>query len=107
MFSDRSLRFEHKLLVLENYQGNAVINYTEREVPFEHKHLEFGTQPKTVITKEYPMESQEGAEPFYPVNDERNDVLYAKYKELAGKETKVIFGGRLAEYNYVEIKNKL
>jgi len=103
----RSLRFEHKLLDLENYQGNAVINYTEREVPFtriiEHKHLEFGTQPKTVITKEYPMESQEGTEPFYPVNDERNEAIYSKYKELAGRETKVIFGGRLAEYKYYDM----
>ena len=107
MFSDRSLRFEHKLLDLENYQGNAVINYTEREVPFtriiEHKHLEFGTQPKTVITKEYPLESQEGTEPFYPVNDERNEAIYSKYKELAGRETRVIFGGRLAEYKYYDM----
>lgn len=100
----RSLRFEHELLEEENHQGNAVVNYTEYEVPYtriiEHKHFEYGTQPKTVITKEYPVKWHKGDEPYYPVNNDKNDRLYAKYKELADKEVKVIFGGRLAEYKY-------
>ena len=90
-----------------NYQGNAVINYTDRETPYtriiEHKHFEFGTQEKTVITREYPAEWTEGMEPYYPVNDERNQELYKKYAELAEKEKNVIFGGRLAEYRYYDM----
>ena len=103
----RSLRFETEILGEENYQGNAVVNYTEREIPYtriiEHKHFEFGKQEKTVITKEYPSEWKEGDEPYYPVNDERNNKLYEKYKELAEKEENVIFGGRLGEYKYYDM----
>ena len=103
----RSLRFETETLDTDNYQGVAVVNYTDRETPFtriiEHKHFEFGTQPKTVITREYPAEWQEGMEPYYPVNDEKNQALYARYAELAAKEENVIFGGRLAEYKYYDM----
>jgi UDP-galactopyranose mutase len=103
----RSLRFETEILDCENYQGNAVVNYTERKAPYtriiEHKHFEFGVQPKTVISREFPLEWHEGSEPFYPINDERNTVLYSKYKELANKEKQIIFGGRLAEYKYYDM----
>lgn len=103
----RSLRFEIEVLNEENYQGNAVVNYTEREIPYtriiEHKHFEYGQQEKTVITKEYPSEWKEGEEPYYPVNNERNNELYSKYKELADKEEKVIFWGRLGEYKYYDM----
>ena len=103
----RSLRFETEILDEENYQGNAVVNYTEREIPYtriiEHKHFEFGKQEKTVITKEYPSEWKEGDEPYYPVNDEKNNKLYEKYRELAEKEENVIFGGRLGEYKYYDM----
>ena len=103
----RSLRFETETLNEENYQGNAVVNYTERETPYtriiEHKHFEFGKQEKTVITKEYPSEWKEGDEPYYPVNDEKNNKLYEKYRELAEKEKNVIFGGRLGEYKYYDM----
>ena len=103
----RSLRFETEILNEENYQGNAVVNYTEREIPYtriiEHKHFEFGKQEKTVITKEYPSEWKEGDEPYYPVNDEKNNKLYEKYKEVAEKEENVIFGGRLGEYKYYDM----
>lgn len=103
----RSLRFETEILDEENYQGNAVVNYTEREIPYtriiEHKHFEFGKQEKTVITKEYPSEWKEGDEPYYPVNDERNTKLYEKYRELAEKEKNIIFGGRLGEYKYYDM----
>ena len=103
----RSLRFETEILDKENYQGVAVVNYTDRETPFtriiEHKHFEFGTQPKTVITREYPADWQEGMEPYYPVNDEKNQKLYEKYAQLAAKEARVIFGGRLAEYKYYDM----
>ena len=103
----RSLRFETEILDEENYQGNAVVNYTEREIPYtriiEHKHFEFGKQEKTVITKEYPSEWKEGDEPYYPVNDEKNNKLYEKYKEIAEKETNIIFGGRLGEYKYYDM----
>ena len=103
----RSLRFETETLDEENHQGVAVVNYTDRETPYtriiEHKHFEFGTQPKTVITREYPADWQEGMEPYYPVNDEKNQNLYQKYKELADKETRVLFGGRLAEYKYYDM----
>ena len=103
----RSLRFETELLDEENYQGNAVVNYNEYEIPYtriiEHKHFEYGTQPKTVITREYPATWKKGDEPYYPMNDEKNNTLYAKYKELATKENKVIFGGRLGMYKYFDM----
>ena len=103
----RTLEFEHKILDCENYQGNAVVNYTEKEVPYtrsiEHKHFEFGKQQKTVVTKEYPKEWQEGKEPYYPVNDVENSEIYLKYKKLAAQEANVIFGGRLAEYKYYDM----
>ena len=103
----RSVRFENELLDKPSFQGNAAVNYTDRETPYtriiEHKHFEFGTQEKTVITREYPAEWTEGMEPYYPVNDERNQELYKKYAELAGKEKNVIFGGRLAEYRYYDM----
>ena len=108
----RTVRFEEEFHDVPNYQGNAVINYTEREVPYtrviEHKHFEmFGNEitecPKTVISKEYSTEWTEGMEPYYPVNDEKNNNLYQQYKSLADKETNVIFGGRLAEYKYYDM----
>ncbi len=104
----RSLRFEEEVLEgCGNYQGNAVVNYTEREVPYtriiEHKHFEFGTQPDTVITREYPASWSRGDEPYYPVNDERNSSLYQKYADLASKEKRVIFGGRLGQYRYYDM----
>lgn len=103
----RSVRFEHEKLELENYQGNAVVNYTEREVPYtriiEHKHFEFGSQPVTVISKEYPSEWKKGDEPYYPVNDAKNEELVAKYRNKAKKEKDVIFGGRLGEYRYYDM----
>ena len=105
----RSLWFETEVLDEENYQGNAVVNYTEYEVPFtriiEHKHFEFGTQPKTVITREYPSTWKKGDEPYYPMNDDKNNSLYEKYKELADKEGNVIFGGRLGMYKYFDMHN--
>lgn len=103
----RSLRFESETLDCDNYQGNAVVNYTEYEVPYtrviEHKHFEFGAQPKTVVTREYPAVWHKGDEPYYPVNDDRNNVLYAKYKALADAEPHVIFGGRLGMYRYYDM----
>ena len=103
----RSLRFETETLNEANYQGVAVVNYTDRETPFtriiEHKHFEYGTGEKTVITREYPVTWQEGMEPYYPVNNEANQELFAKYKELADKEENVLFGGRLAEYKYYDM----
>ena len=108
----RTVRFEQETLDTPNYQGNAVINYTDRETPYtriiEHKHFEsFGQavydNPKTVISREYSTEWQPGMEPYYPVNDDRNAALYAQYKELADKEPKVRFGGRLAEYKYYDM----
>jgi len=103
----RSLRFEHERLEMENYQGNAVVNYCEREIPYtrviEHKHFEFGKQPHTVITREYPSAFTPGDEPYYPVNDERNMRLYEKYKELAIHTPGVLFGGRLAQYAYFDM----
>ncbi len=102
----RTVRFETEVLDLDNYQGVAVVNYTDRETPYtriiEHKHFEFGTQPKTVISREYPSEWSEGMEPYYPVNDERNQTLYQKYAALAQQEN-VIFGGRLGEYKYYDM----
>lgn len=106
-FEYRTVRFEHERLEVENYQGNAVVNYTEAEVPYtriiEHKHFEFGQQPTTVISREYSTEWKEGMEPYYPVNDARNNALYMQYKQLADTETNVIFGGRLAEYKYYDM----
>ena len=103
----RSLRFETELLEEENHQGVAVVNYTDRETPYtriiEHKHFEFGTQPKTVITKEYSTDWVEGMEPYYPVNDQQNQSLYSRYAELAEREQGVLFGGRLAEYKYYDM----
>lgn len=101
----RSLRFEHQLIdQVSNYQGNAVINYTSKEIPFtriiEHKHFEFGNQPNTIITKEYPIDFIEGQEPFYPINDDRNNYIYQQYKLMAGKDSKIHFGGRLGSYSY-------
>jgi UDP-galactopyranose mutase len=103
----RSLRFEHQTFDQENYQGNALINYSEREVPYtrtiEHKHFEFGTQPKTVVTKEYPQEWTAEKEPYYPVNDIKNNRVFKQYQQLADLEQRVIFGGRLAEYRYYDM----
>ncbi|MDK0566061.1 UDP-galactopyranose mutase [Clostridium perfringens] len=105
----RSLRFENEILDEENHQGNAVVNYTEYEIPYtriiEHKHFEYGTQEKTVITKEYPATWKKGDEPYYPVNNDKNNEIYAQYKELADKENNIIFGGRLAEYKYYDMHN--
>lgn len=112
----RSLRFETEEMDIENYQGNAVVNYTEYEVPYtriiEHKHFEFGCQggnegsnPRTIITKEYPAAWHRGDEPYYPMNDGKNNELYAKYKALADKEENVIFGGRLGMYKYFDMHN--
>lgn len=103
----RSLRFEHEILNEENHQGNAVVNYTEYDIPYtrviEHKHFEYGTQPKTVITREYPATWNKGDEPYYPINDDKNNELYSNYKELADKEENIIFGGRLAQYKYYDM----
>lgn len=103
----RTVRFETEVLDEENYQGNAVVNYTEREVPYtriiEHKHFEYGKQPKTVISREYSSEWKPGIEPYYPINDEKNGNLFAQYKELADKEGNVIFGGRLGNYKYYDM----
>ena len=103
----RSVRFETELIETDNFQGNAVVNYTEREVPYtriiEHKHFEFGKQPVTVISREYSSEWKKGDEPYYPVNNEKNDALYQKYKELADREERVIFGGRLGSYKYYDM----
>ncbi len=105
----RSLRFESETLEEENFQGNAVVNYTEYEVPYtriiEHKHFEFGTQPMTVITREYPKTWEKGDEPYYPVNNDKNNKVYEQYKQLANQEEKIIFGGRLAEYKYYDMHN--
>ncbi|MDO5409043.1 MAG: UDP-galactopyranose mutase [Lachnospiraceae bacterium] len=103
----RSVRFETEVLDCDNYQGNAVVNYTEREVPYtriiEHKHFEFGKQPKTVISREYSSEWTQGMEPYYPVNNDENNALYERYRELAEKEGNVIFGGRLGHYKYYDM----
>ncbi len=109
----RSLKFENELLDMQNYQGNAVVNYTDRETPYtrviEHKWFQFGKDdngndiPKTYITREYPADWHPGDEPYYPVNDDKNNALYEKYKEFAAKENNVIFGGRLGSYKYQDI----
>ncbi|MFD0697767.1 UDP-galactopyranose mutase [Paenibacillus sp. GCM10027628] len=103
----RSVFFEEEYLECENFQGNAVVNYTERDVPYtriiEHKHFEFGKQSKTIISKEYPAEYKEGMEPYYPINNDKNTAVYVKYKDLASKEENVIFGGRLGSYQYYDM----
>ena len=103
----RTVSFETEVLEEPNYQGNAVVNYTEREVPYtriiEHKHFEFGKQAKTVISREYPTEWKPGMEPYYPINDAQNSDLYARYRALADKETNVFFGGRLGNYKYYDM----
>ncbi|EOR94572.1 UDP-galactopyranose mutase [Arcticibacter svalbardensis MN12-7] len=103
----RSLKFEHTVLETPNYQGNAVVNYIDSEIPYtriiEHKHFEFGEQKNTVITKEYPLEWTKKDEPYYPVNDTKNDLLFKKYKDMARLEEDVIFGGRLADYKYYDM----
>lgn len=103
----RSLHFESSILNQENYQGNAVVNYTDAETPFtriiEHKHFEFGNQPNTVITKEYPKGWEEGDEPYYPVNDNKNNEKYRKYQRLAEEHPNIIFGGRLGMYKYFDM----
>lgn len=105
----RSVRFETEILDIPNYQGNAVINYTAYDVPFtriiEHKHFEFGKQPKTVISREYSSAWKPGDEPYYPVNDEKNVQLYEKYQEYSQKDKNVIFGGRLGQYKYYDMNN--
>jgi UDP-galactopyranose mutase len=103
----RSLRFETELLDEENHQGNAVVNYTERSVPWtriiEHKHFEYGEQPKTVITREYPADWAPGDEPYYPINDERNSSLYQQYAEKAAADDSIVFAGRLGTYSYYDM----
>lgn len=103
----RSVRFETEKLDMDNYQGNAVVNYTEREVPYtriiEHKHFEYGTQPVTVISREYSKEWSKGDEPYYPINNEKNNDIYEQYKELAKSEKNIIFGGRLGSYKYYDM----
>jgi UDP-galactopyranose mutase len=107
----RSLHFDHQLFDIDNYQGNAVVNYTEVEVPYtriiEHKHFEFGTQPQTVISHEYSSEWNAGVEPYYPINDKKNNKVYQQYKALADLESKYMFGGRLAEYKYYDMNEIL
>lgn len=103
----RGLDFEFETLDMENYQGNAVINYTDAETPYtriiEHKHFEDSDSPKTIITREYPKIWKKGEEAYYPLNDEKNSELFKKYQELAEKEDKVIFGGRLGMYQYFDM----
>lgn len=103
----RSVKFEHEILNIDNFQGNAVVNYTSLEVPYtriiEHKHFEFGKQEKTVISREYPVEWRSGLEPYYPISDEKNTMLHAKYAELAKSRSDVIFGGRLGHYRYYDM----
>ena len=105
----RSLKFETEILDKENFQGNAVVNYTEYDIPYtriiEHKHFEYGTQEKTIITKEYPDSWNKEKEPYYPINNDKNNSLYLKYKDLADKENNVIFGGRLGQYKYYDMHN--
>lgn len=105
----RSLRFENEIIDKNNYQGNAVVNYTESKIPYtriiEHKHFEFKEDGKTIITKEYPAKWKRGDEPYYPVNDDKNGEIYKKYKDKSEKEKNIIFGGRLAEYKYYDMHN--
>jgi UDP-galactopyranose mutase len=103
----RSLRFEHESLKIPNYQGNAVVNYTDTEPPYtriiEHKHFDFGNQPQTIITREYPQEYTPGREPYYPVNNPRNMEILKKYQKLAAEQDRVVFGGRLGTYKYMDM----
>lgn len=103
----RSLKFDNKRLDIPDFQGNAVVNYTSADVPYtriiEHKHFEYGKQPSTVITYEYPQQWEEGLEPYYPVNDRRNDTLAAEYREMARRQGNIIFGGRLGQYAYFDM----
>lgn len=105
----RSLRFDTEILNMDNFQGNAVVNYTDADVPYtriiEHKHFEYGTQNSTIITKEYPKTWKRGDEPFYPINNEKNNILYSKYLTLAKQEKNVVFGGRLGMYRYFDMHN--
>ena len=107
----RSLRFEHEELQTDNYQGVAVVNYTDSKTPYtrviEHKHFEFGTQPNTVISREYPFEWSEGIEPYYPSNDKKNQECYEQYAKLAANEHGVLFGGRLGEYRYYDMQDTI
>ena len=107
----RSLRFEHKVMECPDFQGNAVVNYTERSVPYtrviEHKHFDFGTQPHTVVTYEYPDDFESGKEPYYPVNDQRNAEVYGRYRDMAAGEQRVLFGGRLAGYTYADMDDTI
>ena len=107
----RSLRFEEKELDIENYQGVAVMNFTDRETPYtriiEHKHFMFGTQPTTIVSYEYPLTWHRGIEPYYPINDDKNNRLYNKYSALAKQQSKVIFGGRLGEYKYYDMQDAI
>ena len=107
----RSLRFEHKVMECPDFQGNAVVNYTERSVPYtrviEHKHFDFGTQPHTVVTYEYPDDFEPGKEPYYPVNDQRNAEVYGRYRDMAAGEQHVLFGGRLAGYTYADMDDTI
>lgn len=107
----RSLRFEHERLEVDNYQGVAVVNYTDREIPFtriiEHKHFEFGKQPHTVISREYPLEWTPEIEPYYPINDSKNQKRYEQYRKLAEQEPGVYFGGRLGEYKYTDMQDTI
>ena len=107
----RSLRFEHKVMECPDLQGNAVVNYTERSVPYtrviEHKHFDFGTQPHTVVTYEYPDDFEPGKEPYYPVNDQRNAEVYGRYRDMAAGEQRVLFGGRLAGYTYADMDDTI
>ena len=107
----RSLRFDTEILNTDNFQGNAVVNYTDADVPYtriiEHKHFEYGTQDSTIITKEYPKTWKRGDEPFYPINNEKNNILYSKYLTLAKQEKNVVFGGRLGMYRYFDMHNTI
>lgn len=107
----RSLRFETVLADTDNYQGVAVVNYTDRETPYtriiEHKHFEYGKQEKSIISREYPLEWKEGLEPFYPINDEKNQEKYKKYEELASREKNILFGGRLGGYSYTDMQDTI
>ena len=107
----RSLRFEHKVMECPDFQGNAVVNYTERSVPYtrviEHKHFDFGTQPHTVVTYEHPDDFAPGKEPYYPVNDQRNAEVYGRYRDMAAGEQRVLFGGRLAGYAYADMDDTI
>lgn len=107
----RSLRFEHEELDMDNYQGVAVVNYTDRETPYtrviEHKHFAFGTQPTTVISREYPLEWTRDIEPYYPINDQKNQARYEQYAQLGAQEKNVLFGGRLGEYRYYDMQDTI